>query len=163
MATSISNPQPEARDGADERPASRTALVLLLPVWIVAFAVCSDGLRDGRAIAPTATSVRSLVHAIDGAVFGVESIAAIGLTALLGVSLALTRLLLPERDRSTLGLLIGAWLVTLDVAALGERHPFLSAPIVVPILNTLLSVGALRVVITAAVRRWNVQLRRAAI
>lgn len=104
----------------------------------------------------------SIAAAVAGAVVGLESIAAITLTGMVGVLLALTRLCLPERDRSTLGVLWGAWLVTIDIATLGPRRPFLHADLVAPLLNTLISIGALRIVITAAVRRRHVQLRRAA-
>jgi hypothetical protein len=163
MAPNISDARPDRADPAAERTARRSALAFLLSGWTVAFVLCSDALRGSFAIPQPGTGVNSLAAAAAHAASGSASIDLIPLTVLLGVLLTLTRVCLPEPDRSTLGLLVGAWLATLDVAVMGARHPFLRAQSLAPLLNTLISIGALRIVITAGVRRWNVQASRAAI
>jgi hypothetical protein len=136
MASNISDAPLEPADAAESQTASRVALAFLLCGWIAAFVVCSDALRDGFAIPQPAGGVNSLARAAARAASGAAPITAIPLTVLLGVLLTLTRLFLPEPDRSTLGLLFGVWLATLDVGLLGGRHPLLKEQSLAPVLTT---------------------------
>jgi len=136
--------------------AGRMTLITLTGVWIAAFTLSANAVWD--ALVPGAgRSTASVIRATDDLVVGWGQIAAVGFTVLLGTLLALMRLWLPERDRAALGLLVGAWLVTFDVATLSSRHPFLSAGLLTPMLSALLSASGLCMVITAAVRRWRLE------
>src|SRR5262249_46491254 len=145
----------------DARTASRPALAGLFASWIFALVVYFNAFLDAattttRAVRHTSPPVTDLL--VPGAL-GYSFASVVATTLPLGALLVLTRVGLPAADRATLGGLTGALIVMFDLATLGNRYEFLQSRELAPLLAALISVGALRIVITAALRRWNVQSR----
>ncbi len=145
------------------RTAHGWALAILFAVWVAALVAYFDAFLNAAMIPQPPVPHNPLAAAVAATALGLTPIVLIAWTLPLGVLLTLTRLCLPLPDRDTLGLLAGAWIVTLDVAMLGDRFQFFSGRSIAPLLGALISVGGLRIVITAALRRWSVRSRHAAI
>jgi hypothetical protein len=145
------------------RTAHGWALAILFAVWVAALVGYFDAFLDAVMIPQTPIPHNPLAAVVAATALGLTPIVLIASTLPLGVLLALTRLCLPVPDRDTLGLLAGAWIVTLDVAMAGDRFQFFSGRSVAPLLGALIAVGGLRIVITAALRRWRVRSRDGAI
>ena len=160
METSLSDSQRmPPRRAAITRIASKPALVVLFAAWSASLIVYFDAFLDAAAVPPMLVPHNPMAA---NAVLTALTLAPIALIASMlpvGGLLALTRFWLPFADRATLGLLTGAWIVTLDVATLGNRYEFFRGGTLAPLLGAVISTGALRIVITAAIRRWNVQAR----
>jgi len=145
------------------RTAHGWALAVLFAVWVVALVEYFDAFLNAAMIPQPTIPHNPLAALVAVTAQGLTPLVLIVSTLPLGLLLALTRLCLPLPDRATLGLLAGAWIVTLDVATLGDRFQFFSGRSIAPLLGALISVGGLRIVITAALRRWSVRSRHAAI
>jgi hypothetical protein len=145
------------------RTANGSALAVLFLVWVASLVGYFDAFLDAVMIPQPPTPHNPLAAVVAATALGLTPIVLIASTLPLGVLLTLTRLCLPLPDRDTLGLLAGAWIVTLDVAMLGDRFQFFSGRSIAPLLGALISIGGLRIVITAALRRWSVRSRHAAI
>lgn len=145
------------------RTAHGSALAVLFAVWVAALVGYFDTFLDAVMIPQLPVQHNPLAATVAATVLGLTPIVLIASTLPLGVLLTLTRLCLPLPDRDTLGLLAGAWIVTLDVAMLGDRFQFFSGRSIAPLLGAMISIGGLRIVITAALRRWSVRSRDAAI
>jgi hypothetical protein len=145
------------------RTARGSALAVLFAVWVAALVGYFDAFLDAVLIPQPPVPHNPLAAVVAATALGLTPIVLIASTLPLGVLLALTRLCLPVPDRDTLGLLAGAWIVTLDVAMVGDRFQFFSGRSIAPLLGALISVGGLRIVITAALRRWSVRSRHAPI
>jgi hypothetical protein len=145
------------------RTAHGWALAVLFAVWVASLVGYFDAFLDAVMIPQQPIPHNPLAAGVAVSAQGLTPIVLIASTFPLGLLLALTRLCLPVPDRDTLGLLAGAWIVTLDVAMLGDRFQFFSGRSIAPLLGALISIGGLRIVITAALRRWSVRSRHAAI
>jgi hypothetical protein len=139
------------------RTAHGWALTILFVVWVASLVGYFDAFLDAVVIPQPPVPHNPLAAGVAATAWGLTPIVLIASTLPLGVLLALTRLCLPFPDRDTLGLLAGAWIVTLDVAMLGDRFQFFSGRSIAPLLGALISIGGLRIVITAALRRWSVR------
>ncbi len=139
------------------------ALTILFAVWVASLVGYFDAFLDAVVLPQPPVPHNPLAAVVAATALGLTPIVLIASTLPLGVLLALTRLCLPVPDRDTLGLLAGAWIVTLDVAMLGDRFQFFSGRSIAPLLGALISIGGLRIVITAALRRWSVRSRHAVI
>jgi len=160
METSFSGaPRVLARRAAAPRIASGPALVVLFAAWVAALTAYFDAFLNAVTIPPTLVPHNPMVAVSVHTALALTPIVLIASTLPIGALLALTRVSLPFADRATLGLLTGAWIVTLDVATLGNRYEFFRGAALAPMLAALISTGALRIVITAALRRWNVLSR----
>jgi hypothetical protein len=145
------------------RTAHGSVLAVLFAVWVAALVGYFDAFLDAVMIPQLPVQHNPLAAAVAAPALGLTPIVLIASTLPVGVLLMLTRLCLPLPDRDTLGLLAGAWIVTLDVAMLGDRFQFFSGRSIAPLLGAMISIGGLRIVITAALRRWSVRSRHAAI
>ena len=145
------------------RTAHGSALAFLFAVWVASLVGYFDAFLDAATIPLPLVPHDPLAAGVAVTAMGLTPIALIASTLPLGLLLAVTRIGLPSPDRDTLGLLAGAWIVTLDVAMLGDRFQFFSGRTIAPLLGALISIGGLRIVITAALRRWSVRSRLAAI
>jgi hypothetical protein len=145
------------------RTAHGLALAVLFAVWVASLAGYFDAFLDAAMVSPPMVPHSPLAALVAVTAPGLTPVALIASTLPLGLLLALTRLCLPVTDRDTLGFLAGAWIVTLDVAMVGNRFQFFSGRAIAPLLGALISIGALRIVITAALRRWSVRSRHAGI
>jgi hypothetical protein len=145
------------------RTARGSALAVLFAVWAASLVRYFDAFLDAVTIPLPLVPHNPVAAAVAVTATGLTPIVLIASTLPLGILLALTRLCLPLPDRDTLGLLAGAWIVTLDVAMLGDRFQFFSGRSIAPLLGALISIGGLRIVITAALRRWSVRSRDATI
>jgi len=145
------------------RTAHGSALAFLFAVWVASLVEYFDAFLNAVVIPLPPVPHDTLAAAVAVTAVGLTPTVLIASTLPLGVLLALTRLGLPFRDRDTLGLLGGAWIVTFDVAMLGDRFQFFSGRTIAPLLGALISIGGLRIVITAALRRWSDRSRLAAI
>lgn len=160
MHTSLRDSQSiGARRAPVRRIATRPALVVLLTAWLVSLVAYFDTFLNAATLPRTLVPHNPVVAAALVASLALTPIVLIASILPLGGLLALTRFWLPVADRATLGLLTGAWIVTLDVATLGDRYQFFRGGALAPLLGALISSGGLRIVITAALRRWNVQSR----
>ena len=160
METSVSgSPRVVSRRAAVPRIASKPALVVLFAAWIAALTSYFDAFLNAVTTPPTIVPHNPMAAIGVHATLVLTPITLVASMLPVGVLLALTRFTLPFADRATLGLLTGAWIVTLDVATLGNRYEFFRGASLAPMLAALISTGALRIVITAALRRWNVQSR----
>jgi hypothetical protein len=150
-----------ATDDDVARTASRVALVVLFGGWLSALVAYFDAFLD----AATKTTLVVPHHAVASFLMpnasggGYSATALVALTLPLAVLLAITRIGLPVPDRDTLGALAGALIVMVDVAMLGNRHEFVQSRELAPLLAAMICVCALRIIITAALRRWNVLAR----
>jgi hypothetical protein len=145
------------------RTAHGLALAVLFAVWVASLVEYFDAFLEAATIQSPMVPHNPLAALVAITALGLTPIVLIASTLPLGLLLAATRLCLPIPDRDTLGFLAGAWIVTLDVATLGNRFQFFSGRAIAPLLGALISIGGLRIVITAALRRWSVRSRRAAI
>jgi len=160
MATSLSDSQSiRARRAPGRRIATRPALVVLFTAWVVSLVAYFDTFLNAATLPRTIVPHNPVAAAALLASLALTPIMLIAAILPLGGLLALTRFWLPVPDRATLGLLTGAWIVTLDVATLGDRYQFFRGGALAPLLGAMISTGGLRIVITAALRRWNVQSR----
>ena len=143
------------------RTAHGSVLAVLFVVWAASLIGYFDAFLDAVTVPLPLVPHNPLAVAVAVTARGLTPVMLIASTLPLGVLLALTRLCLPLPDRDTLGLLAGAWIVTLDVAMLGDRFQFFSGRSIAPLLGALIAIGGLRIVITAALRRWTVRSRHA--
>jgi hypothetical protein len=160
METSLSDSQRmPTRRAAVTRIASRPALAVLFAAWAASLIVYFDAFLNAATIPPTLVPHNPMAANAVLTGLALTPIALIATMLPIGALLALTRFWLPFADRATLGVLTGAWIVTLDVATLGNRYAFVRGGALAPLLGAAISTGAIRIVITAALRRWNVQSR----
>ncbi len=139
------------------RTAHGWALAVLFAVWVASLVRYFNAFLNAVIIPRPPVPHNPPAAVVAATALGLTPIALFASALPLGVLLALTRLCLPLRDRDTLGLLAGAWIVTVDVAMVGDRFQFFSGRSIAPLLGVLISVGGLRIVITAALRRWSVR------
>jgi len=144
------------------RTAHGWALAVLFAVWVAALVEYFDAFLAAVIVPQPPIPHNPLAGLVAVTALGLTPLVLIASTLPLGVLLALTRLCLPVPDRDTLGMLAGAWIVTVDVAMVGNRFQFFSGRSIAPLLGALISIGGLRIVITAALRRWSVRSGHAA-
>jgi len=123
------------------RTAHGSALAVLFALWVAALVGYFDAFLDAVVISQPPVPHDPVAAVVVTAALGLTPIVLVASTLPLGVLLALTRLGLPLPDRDTLGLLAGAWIVTLDVAMLGDRFQFFSGRSIAPLLGALISIG----------------------
>jgi hypothetical protein len=139
------------------RTAHGPELAVLFAVWVAGLVGYFDAFLNAVTIPQPPVPHNPLAAVVAATALGPRPIVLIASTLPIGALLALTRVCLPVPDRDTLGLLTGAWIVTLDVAMLGDRFQFFSGRLIAPLLGALISIGGFRIVITAALRRWSVR------
>jgi hypothetical protein len=138
---------------SEDRPATVAALVVLSSAWLWSFVVYANVFADAIAAGPPDIPLNPLGALFVITVVATEPISLALSFLLLGALLFLTGLWLPPRDRATLGLLAAAWIATVVVAIGGIGQTALNTRTLAPLFAALISVGGLRILITAALRR----------
>ena len=145
------------------RTAHGWALTILFAVWVASLVGYFDAFLDAAMIPQPPGPHNPLAAVVSPAALGLTPIVLIASTLPIGVLLALTRLCLPPPTEDV-GLLAGGGHRDVEARLDAGCIDFVfSGRSIAPLLGALISIGGLRIVITAALRRWSVRLRHAAI